>query len=154
MCTVLLPPGVNLIAVNKYININISKFRTENHSCIILNFHTGLRKECIDIKPKLGNNKRYHQKRTARRTILSLLSCLYRFSSASLTSLRSGFRNRCILYPFRSNAQTIWVLFLQIAWIVEFTRQNSRHKSSLFFPFYIRGIALNFPSKLRITRAL
>jgi hypothetical protein len=25
MCTVLLPPGVNLIAVNKYVNININK---------------------------------------------------------------------------------------------------------------------------------
>jgi hypothetical protein len=30
MCTVLLPPGVNPIPVNKYININISIFTTQN----------------------------------------------------------------------------------------------------------------------------
>ena len=27
MCTVLLPPGVNQIAVNKYININLNVYR-------------------------------------------------------------------------------------------------------------------------------
>jgi len=80
--------------------------------------------------------------------ISSLLSWFNHFSSAFLTSLRSGFRNSFILDPSHSNAQWIWVLSLRIVWIVEFTRQNSRHTSSLFFPFSVCRIALNFPSKL------
>ena len=90
------------------------------------------------------NNKSYHQNRTARRTILSLLSCFNRFNSASSTSLRSGFRNRLIHDHFWSNALIILVMLLQIVWIVEFTRQNSRHTSGLFFPFHISRTNLTF----------
>jgi len=125
------------------------KFRNENYSSVILNFHTGLRYKCIDIKPKLRKNRRFHQKRAARRTISSLLSHLNHFRSASLTSLRSGFRNRLILDPFCSNPLTVLVVFLQIVWIVEFRRQNSRNTSAVFFPFSVCRIALHFPPKLR-----
>jgi hypothetical protein len=62
-------------------------------------------------------------------TISSLLSYFNHFSSASSTSLPSGFRNRLIHDPPRSKALIILVMLLQIVWIVEFTRQNSRHFS-------------------------
>jgi len=75
---------------------------------------------------------------------MSRLSCLNHFRSASLTALLSGLRSRFILDLFRSNAHWIWILFLQIVWIVEFTRQNSRNTSALFFPFSVCRIALNF----------
>jgi len=67
---------------------------------------------------------------------LSLLCCYNHLSSASATSLHSGFRNRCIFGPLRSNAILILVLFLQIAWIVEFPWTNFRHASSSFFSIF------------------
>jgi len=75
---------------------------------------------------------------------LSPLFCLKHFSSSSSTSLRSYFRNRLILYPFCSTALRILVLFYQIFWRVEFTRQNSRHMSAFLFPLYIPRITLTF----------
>jgi len=44
MCTVLLPPGVNPIAVNKYININI-KIHTSYfpQQCILIALHNQYR---------------------------------------------------------------------------------------------------------------
>jgi len=56
--------------------------------------------------------------------------------NASLTSLRSGFRNRFVLDPFSSNTLIILVLFFQIVWVVEFTIPNSRHTSGfILFSF-------------------
>jgi len=66
----------------------------------------------------------------------TLLLCVAKnhLSSPSMTSLPSGFRNRCIFYPFRSNTIIIiLVFFSQIFWIVEFTRPNSRLRSTFFF---------------------
>jgi hypothetical protein len=60
---------------------------------------------------------------------LPLLCCLNHFSSASSTSLCSGFRKRFILDPFCSNALIIMVLLFQIVWIVEFTIRSSLHAS-------------------------
>ena len=74
------------------------------------------------------------------------LSCLNHFKQRLSKSLRSGFRNLFILYPLRSNALIILILFLQIIWIVEFTRPNFRHTSSFFLPFSFCRITLTFPS--------
>ena len=82
-------------------------------------------------------------------TFVTPLSCLNHLSSSSSTSLRSCFRNRFILNPFCSNALTNLVMFLQIIWIVEFTRPNSRHTSALFFPFSMCRVTLSFPSTLK-----
>ena len=75
---------------------------------------------------------------------LLLFSCLNHLSSASSTSLRSGFQNCFILSPGHSNALIILVLLLQIVWIIEFTRQNSRHMPGFFFPFSVCRITLTF----------
>jgi hypothetical protein len=77
---------------------------------------------------------------------LSLLCCLNHLSSASLMSLRSGFQNHFILDVLCSNALIILILFLQIFWIVEFTRPNSRHTSAFLFSFAICHIT-NFSFK-------
>jgi len=80
---------------------------------------------------------------------LSLLSCLNHLTSSSSTSLRSCFRNRFILDSFCSNARKSLVMYLQIVWIVEFTRLNSRHPSALFFPFSMCRVTLSFPSTFK-----
>ena len=68
---------------------------------------------------------------------LSLSCCLSNFSSASLTSLPSGFRNRLILDPFCSNTAIILVTFFQIVWIVEFTGPNSWHVFTFLFCHFL-----------------
>jgi len=80
---------------------------------------------------------------------MSLLYCWNQLSSASSTSLRSVFRIRLILGPFRSNAPVILVPFLQIVRIVEFMRQKSptRQSSSLHFIFVFH--TLTSPSTLK-----
>ena len=79
----------------------------------------------------LGRTKVITRKRPLTET-LSFLSCLNHLSSALTTSLRSGFRKRFIFHPFCSNVLIILVLSLQVIWIIEFTRQNSRHTSASF----------------------
>jgi len=66
---------------------------------------------------------------------ISLPCCLNHLSNASSTSLRSGFRNRFILDPFRSNSLLILVLFLQIVW----GRRNyeTRFPTHVSFLFYL-----------------
>jgi hypothetical protein len=55
MCTVLLPPGVNEIAVNNYVNISTytSKFKPNSPS---ISFHTELKQ-----LPKNSTNKEIHE---------------------------------------------------------------------------------------------
>jgi len=81
---------------------------------------------------------------------LSLLRCYIHLSSASSTSLHSGFRNRCIFVPLRSNALLILVQFLQIVWIVELPWTNFRHTSASFFSIFCFSCHPNFPSKVKI----
>jgi len=78
-----------------------------------------------------------------------LLCCSNHLSSASSTSLRSDFRNRSILNPFCSKAPIILFLFLQIFWIVEFTRPNFRHTPTFFFPYSVSRMTLNIHSTLK-----
>jgi hypothetical protein len=58
--------------------------------------------------------------------------------------VNSGFWKHFILSQFCSNSLIILVVFLQIFWITEFTRQNSQDMSAFFFPFPISHITLNF----------
>jgi len=90
----------------------------------------------------------YHKKRTAHRYSVTSL-WLNHLSSASSTSLCSGFRNIVGLDPFCSNALIILVLFFQIIWIVEFTTPNSRYMSAFFLSFSVCHITLTFPSTLK-----
>jgi hypothetical protein len=68
-----------------------------------------------------------------------LLCCLNHLSSASLMSLRSGFRNHFILDPFGTNALIILVLFFQIVWIIELRDQipDTCQLSSFLFIFLV-----------------
>ena len=56
-----------------------------------------------------------------------------------------GFRNRFTVDPFCSKRTNNFGSVLQIFWIVEFMRPNSRHKSASFFPFSISHVTLTFP---------
>jgi len=65
--------------------------------------------------------------------VIVVTPVLLEISSASSTSIRSGFRNHCILDPLCSKALRILVLFFEIIWIVEFTRTNSRQPTSFLW---------------------
>lgn len=97
-----------------YFKFNLQlKCRNRNDCSVSVNFLTGLAKEYIDLKLKCRNReiKSCRDKRTDYwDTVISLL--LKPLSSASTTSRRSGFRNRCILDLFCSNALIIFVLFI------------------------------------------
>ena len=80
---------------------------------------------------------------------LSLVSCLNQLSSTSCTSLHSGFQDYFILDLFCSNAVIILVLFFQIVGVVEFTRPNFQHISTLCFLFSVSLITLTFPLTLK-----
>jgi len=80
---------------------------------------------------------------------LSPVSCLEHLSSAIPKPLRTGSQNRFILGPFCSNALKIFVLFLQMVWIIEFTKPNSQHKSAFFYPFCICRIPSTLLSMLK-----
>jgi hypothetical protein len=71
----------------------------------------------------------------------SRLCCLNNCSSASSTSLRSGFHKYLTRNPFCSEALTD--LFFQIVWTVELTRPNSRHTSTFLFPLSVSFIHLH-----------
>jgi hypothetical protein len=68
---------------------------------------------------------------------VSILCCFNHLSSASLTTLRSGLRNGCILDTLRANALIILVLvfLFQNVSIVELTRPNSQQTPAFFFFF-------------------
>jgi hypothetical protein len=70
---------------------------------------------------------------------VSLLCCLNHLNSASSTSFRSGFQNRFILDPFRSNALVILVLFFQIVWLQNLGDHipDTRQLSFLHFLFVV-----------------
>jgi hypothetical protein len=132
------------------------KFRhNKNYSTISFNMFT---LKHISLTLKCRNNKSNHEKRTASLHVpyYSFLSCCNHsgakgLGSVSSTSLRSVFRIRLIPDPFRSTAPVIWVLFLQIVWIVEFTRQKfPTHRLFLFilylsYPFNFSFDAQNLP---------
>jgi len=124
----------------RYFKIKLQlKFSNHKSCCsIFVNFLTGLR--C-----KIGE-KKITIRRGPLTGTLSLLCCLSHLSSASLTSLRSGFRNRFILDQFCSNALTVSVLFFQIVRIIEFA--DKIPTCLLCFPFSICRITLTFPSTL------
>ena len=67
---------------------------------------------------------------------VSLMCSFSHLSSASLTTLRSGFPDRFILDPFCSKVQIILVPFFHFVRIAEVTRPNSRHTSSFFFSIF------------------
>ena len=80
-----------------------------------------------------------------RERLTGTLSLVF-LSSISSTSPLSGFQNHFSLNLFCSNTLIILVLFLQIIWIIEFTRPNSQHTQAfLFSPFFYLSYHFNFP---------
>ena len=96
-------------------------------------------KKYINLKLNLG-----WAKVTIRRGLLagtlSCLSSLNQLSSASLTSLHSGFQNHFILIPFCSNE----LIIFPIVWIIEFMRPNSWHMSNFFLSTLYLSYHFNF----------
>ena len=105
-------------------------------------------KKYITLRLKFRKNNNSHEKRIAHWYIFTYM-LLKTLSSSSMTSLRSGFRNRFILGAFFSIALIILILFFHILWSAEFTRPNSRHTSAFFFQFSICRITLTLPSTLK-----
>ena len=80
------------------------------HMLEVLGAHHILHVSRIRVKLKFRKNKFTITRGTPTAT-LSIVSCLNHLSSASRTSLRSGFRKRFILYQLRSNAPIILFLY-------------------------------------------
>lgn len=84
---------------------------------------------------------------------LPLISCSNHLSSASLTTLCSGFRNPFILDTFCSNALKVLVLFFLILLIVERTSNSwntsspTRTRPIVYLSYYFKFSldAVNFP---------
>jgi hypothetical protein len=76
-------------------------------------------------------NKNYDEKMTVHWHI-ELLSCLNHFL-IDVTSFRLAKSLYSLSVPFKLHYTTNLVLLVQIVWIVEFTRPNSRHTSAFFF---------------------
>jgi hypothetical protein len=81
--------------------------------------------------------------------MLFVFKGLNHLSSASSTSLRSGFRNRFIFRSVLFKLASNLVQVFQIVVVVEFTRRYSQHTSAFLFPFSISRITLTFLSTLR-----
>ena len=96
------PAGI-LLNVNAMIQFTFKfqlRFRNnKNCSSIIMNFHTHYHNKYINLQLKFWKNRSYHDRRTAH-WYTSLLCCLNRLSSTSLTLLHSGFWSHFILHPF------------------------------------------------------
>jgi hypothetical protein len=80
---------------------------------IIVNHFTGIMQKYVKSNLKFSKNKSNYEKRTAHWHIVTSLF-LNNLGSFSLTSLRSEFRYRFVLYPFSSNTLIILVPFFQI----------------------------------------
>jgi hypothetical protein len=106
------------------------QFRNKTYSSVIVNFHTVLCSKHTNRKLKFGNmkNKSFHEK-----------GPLTFHCHLSLASATKAAPYRChfvqafeiALLSIRSvqNALIILILFLQMVWLVKFTRPNSRHFS-------------------------
>jgi len=92
--------------------------------------HISIRK-CINLNLKFRKKKLPRDE--DRSPVHCHFSCSQHCSIASMTPPRSGFLNRFIINPFRSNALITLVLFLQIYWTVEFMRPNPRYTLAIFF---------------------
>ena len=101
------------------------KFRkNKNYTYINLNLHQAYAKTHINLNLKFRKNKNYKEKRTSHFFVAN--------------SIRAPPQHHCIQASstFRSNALTILIFLLQIVWIVQFTRPNSRQTSAVYFSIF------------------
>ena len=112
------------------------KFRNnENYSSVIVNFHTGYHKKFVNLQLKFRKSKSYHETKTAHwYTVTSLL--LKPFSSTSLASLCSGFRNRFILNLFYLKTRKILFCFSKTYGSQYLQNQIPTHVSFFVSIFY------------------